>query len=154
VKKLSLEDSVDRYIEFFNKKLKTIKSSNFDDANNLFKKILYVGLIGALSKTTSNSKRGNRDRIVSFIMHFSDWKYSERISLPHLVKLLNKVPDPEFSKVREFSYSLFDKWSPGAEVRLNNDPTLKGIKKLWPFSIPKPLENIKLEYLQHSNLFL
>jgi len=151
----TIEDSVEQFLGFFSDKLGSISETDFKESNCLFKKILYVGILDALSKTTTSPSKWsqNRDRIVSFIKYFTDWKHQERVSLPHLVRFLSKVPDPEFSKLRQYSYSLLDQWSPGNMLNLDNDPCLSDLKKHWPHSTPKPLEDITLEHLQHSNLF-
>ncbi len=148
-----LDDSVNRFLGFFENQLSMVKNAEFKKSNNLFKKILYVGLIDALSKTVASPKKGNRERIVSFIRHFTDWKDCEKISLPHLVRLLEKIPDPEFSPVREYAHSLMDQWSDGEVISIDREPALAKVKKVWPNNSPKPLEDINIEHLQHVNLF-
>ena len=148
-----LREDIDRFIKYFHGRLEIIRNTDFKDANNLFKKILYSGLIDALSKTTSNSKKENRERIVVFVKNFCNWSTCERISLPHLVRLLQKVPDPEFSELRAYAFSLLDKWGEGEVISLNFDPNLQEIKKYWPKDIPKPLQDIQIDFLQHVNLF-
>ena len=80
-----------------------VKDGQFGPASNLFKKILYVGILDALSKTVSYPNQKNRERFVSLIRNFSNWKYAEKISLPHLVRLLQKVHSPEFSDLRAYA---------------------------------------------------
>jgi len=148
-----LAGSVNQFLGFFSDKLTLIGNTDFKESNSLFRKILYVGLLDALSKTTTYPKKGNRERIVSFMKHFTDWKDHERISLPHLVRFLGKVPDPEFSVVREYAFSLIDQWPRGSMISLDKEPFLLDVKKLWPSTAQKPLEDINLEHLQHVNLF-
>jgi hypothetical protein len=151
--KTPLESSIDQFLSFFEEKINDLQKIRTGKSRILFQKILYVGLLDALSKTVASSKKGNRERLVSLIRIFSGWDKCDRISLPHLVRMLEKVPDPEFSKLREYAFSLFDTWSPGTLFYLDKDPTLNDIKKLWPLNLPKPLENINLESFQHANLF-
>ena len=148
-----LEEDIDRFLSFFEEKLSIVSETDFKDSNNLFRKILYVGLIDALSKTVSSPKKGNRERVTSFVLNFTDWEYCDRVSLPHLVRLLEKVPDPEFSAIREYAYSLQDQWCQGEVVSLEKEPTINEIKAKWPKGSPKPLDDINLEHLQHVNLF-
>lgn len=153
INKGEMEESIDRFIGFFRNKLSVIEKTDFNESTILFRKILYVGLLDALSKTTTYPKKGNRERIVSFVKHFTGWEHHERVSLPHLVRFLRKVPDPEFSSVREYAFSLIDQWAPGELIRLDRDPCLPDVKKRWPSSVPKAFEDITLEHLQHANLF-
>ena len=148
-----LQENIDKFIKYFNSRLEIIRNTDFKDANNLFKKILYSSLIDALSKTTSNSKKENRERIVAFVRNFCDWETCEKISLPHLVRLLEIVPDPEFSELREYAFSLIDKWCEGEVISINHDPDIQDIKKYWPKDMPKPLQDIQIDFLQHVNLF-
>lgn len=107
-----LKGKIDQFISFFRTQVNIIRLAKFEKNGNLYKKILYVGIIDTLSKTIY-SRKGNRDRFVSFVRNFSGWNSCERISLPYLVRLLERAPDPQFSKLRKFALSLFDKWSEG-----------------------------------------
>ncbi len=148
-----IEENVDRFLEFFQGKLEVIKKAEFGNSTKLFKKILYLGIIDALSKTVTIPKMGNRERIVSFLQYFTNWEDQTRVSLPHLIRLLSKVPDPQFSELREYSYEKYDQWVDGSVIALDNDLTSEEVRKLWPKNIPKPLEDIQIEHLQHANLF-
>ncbi len=151
---MELVDSVDRFIGYFRVKMETIDKAEFKESKPLFQKILYIGVLDALAGTTTYSKKQkNWERITSFVKQFAGWQEHDRVSLPHLVQLLQKVPDPEFSPLRQFAFSLFDQWSPGHVVKISEDPPLTDIKKHWPASMPKPLEGITIEHLQHINLF-
>ena len=134
-------------------KLTLIQKAEFGESTRLFKKILYLGLIDALSKSVTGPKTGNRERITSFLKYFSNWKYQEKVSLPHLVRLLHKVPDPQFSELREYVFGILDGWNEGDVIRLESDLEIKEVRQRWPKTMPKPLEDIQIEHLQHSNLF-
>lgn len=149
-----IEDQVNRFLSFFEDKFEEIKAASHGNSDRLFKKILYVGLLDTLSKTTSFPRQRNRERFTSFIQHFSCWKDSAKISLPHLVGLVSKIRSPEFSEIREFAFSEIEKWKPSTFPSLVQDPDLNQVKNLWPKSIPKPLdENLQIDFLQHTNLF-
>lgn len=148
-----LKEKVERFLGFLRDQLSTIKDIDFKQHSSLFRKLFYVGILDTLSRTASHPKKGNRDRILTFVNHFCDWPNRDKISLPHLVRLLEKVPDPEFSKLREYAFGLFDEWEEGKIITLDRDPDFKIIKALWPSDIPKPLADIQIEFLQHSNLF-
>lgn len=148
-----LEDSVDRFLHYFSEKFALIHPPNDNTMDKLFVKILSVGLLDALSKTTTPNNMGNRDRLVSFVRNFSEWRNCDKISLPHLVKYLELFPSPEYSSVREYAFSLIDKWTPGVDTSIDNDMDYNEIKNRWPKNTQKPTGNITLEYLQHVHLF-
>ncbi len=125
----SLEQSVDQFLEYFRERIAEIKAVSFGPATKLFKKILYVGILDALSKTVSYPKQGNRDRFVSLIRHFGKWKHGEKVSLPHLARLLQKVHNPEFTKIRAYAYEQFDKWPRDTLVDLDADLYFDEVKK-------------------------
>ena len=148
-----LKENIERFLKVFKEQLDVIHNTDFKKSNSLFRKVLYNGLIDALSKTTAHPRKSNRERIVAFVRKFGDWSSCDKISLPHLVKLLGKTPDPEFSRLREYAFALIDKWIEGEIVSLDRDPDYRDVRELWPREIPKPLEDIKLDFLQHANLF-
>jgi hypothetical protein len=148
-----LKDSVERFSSFFRDKLQDIASIPIGKSGGLFQKILYNGFLDALSVSVASAKKGNRERLVSLITHFSGWAQCDRISLPHIIQLLLRVPDPEFSKLREYAFSLYDKWQTGATLNLDRDPPFEEVRELWPRTLPKPIEDVCLESFQHVHLF-
>jgi hypothetical protein len=148
-----LEGNIDRFLGFFSNRLQEIRNLDCGESTALFQKVLYSSMLDALSRTTSHPKKGNRERVTEFIRTFCDWATCERISLPHLVKLLDKVPDPAFSNLRQYSFSLIDQWQEGMLIPLDSDPEFQEIKSKWPKEIQKPIEDISIEFLQHVNLF-
>lgn len=148
-----LEQSIERYLDFFRNRLEEIRNLNCGQSSGLFRKILCSNLLDSLSKTMAQPRKGNRERIVEFVRLFCHWPTCDKISLPHLVRLMGKVRDPKFSSLRQYSFSLLDRWSNGEVIYLNKDPDIQDVKRHWPKDMPKPLENIKIEFLQHVNLF-
>jgi hypothetical protein len=149
-----LQIQIKNFISYFTHKYEMIKNSKFKESDELFKKIFYVGIIDALAKTVF-PKRGNRERFVEFIRTFSDWENSERISLPHLKRLLDFTPEPEYTGIRKFVISKHNQWIPPNIISLTNDPEYKEIIKYWPkaFVNSQIIEGIKLESIQHVHLF-
>jgi hypothetical protein len=117
-------------------------------------KIIYSAIIDCLSKCIF-PKKGNRERMVSFIIEFSDWENYNRVSLPHLFQLLAKSPEPSFSKLRKFVFEELRLWSSGEIIGLERDPSISEVIKYWPTEkeFKKPLNGINLEFLQHCYLF-
>jgi len=121
--------------------------------SNLYKKILYVAILDSMSRTVFPTK-GNRERFVRFLRFFSGWKEGDHVSLPHLVQLLAKAPDPNFQKLRKFANQELDKWASGEINPLDRDPTFDTVRKLWPSDKEHrfPIDGVELESLQHWHL--
>ncbi len=148
-----LKGNVERFVGFFRDQLKVIQITDFKESTSVFRKILYYAVLDGLSKTIASRRKGNRGRIVTLIRRFCRWSTSEKISLPHLVKLLEKVAEPEFRDLREYAFSLCEKWGEGEVMYLEKDPEFQDVKKRWPKDIPKPFKGIQIGYLRHVNLF-
>jgi len=149
-----IQKQIERFISYFQNKYEIIKETKFKANDELFKKILYIGIIDALSKTIFPRKR-TRERFVSFLEKYSEWKLSNRISLPHLVRLLEFTPEPEYSKLREFAFSAYGQWPPGEIVSLEKDPEFEEVEKYWPRGQEniEPIKGVKLLSLKHIHLF-
>ena len=149
-----IEKQIEKFISYFQFKFQIIKDTRFKANDELFKKILYIGIIDALSKTIY-PRKGNRKRFVSFLENFSDWKHCNRISLPHLVRLLEFSPEPEYSKIREFAFSAYGQWPPGEIISLERDPEFEEVKKYWPKGQEniEPIKGVSLSSLKHIHLF-
>jgi len=148
--------NIDRFLSFSRKQFESISSIQLLKPTDypIFKRILYVGIIDTLSKTVYPTRKENRKRFTSFIKNFSNWKYCEKVSLPHLIRVLERTPDPEFSDLSKFAYSRFDAWAQGEIIELDKDPDYTEVQKLWPKHKEhfKPIENVQLDFLQHANL--
>lgn len=149
-----IQKQIERFISYFQNKYEVIKETKFKANNELFKKIIYIGIVDALSKTVF-PRKGNRERFVSFIENFSDWKHCSKISLSHLVKLLEFTPEPEYSKIRKFAFSAYGQWPPGEIISLKKDPEFEEVKKYWPKGKEniEPIEGVKISSLKHIHLF-
>lgn len=152
-----LEKKVERFISLFSERLNNIRSTRFVESpqdNCLYKKIIYVALIDSLSGTVY-PKRGSRARVVSFIRNFSGWKFCQKISLPHLVRLLEKVSEPKFPKLRQFAFSSFDKWKEGDVIELDKDPDYTKVQQLLlaDKQSTESIGKVKLISLRHDHLF-
>jgi len=163
MKKIKTSQSVKGFIDFFRGKLEIIRSGDFPGDSQekvLFQKILYLTMIDTLSNVVYPQKR-NRDRVVSFIQEFSDWRYRDRVSLPHLIRILEEAPGHEFSELQKFAFSCFDEWTKlkDDKIDLSRDPSYELVQKLWPKyrNKLKPIKiegfSIKPEFIRHDHLF-
>ena len=127
----------------------------------LHSRILYMALLDAISHTL-NPQAKNRDRVVNFVSKFCDWAECNRVSLPHLYKLVGRNLDPQIAPLREFAISCITQWIPAEKVLLSRDPEFIELENLWPrngdtlLSIdgvwPNWLTHIHLLYTYRNNL--
>jgi len=152
--KNEIQKEIGRFISYFQFKFQIIKDTKFKANDELFKKILYIGIIDALSKTIF-PRKGNRERFVLCLENFSEWKNCSKISLPHLVRLLEFTPEPEYSKIREFAFSTYKQWISGSIVNLEKDPEFEEVKNYWPKGQEniEPIKGVSLSSLKHIHLF-
>lgn len=153
------DQGVNRFTEYIESHLQEISQIKSQGEHVLhYKRVLYVTVLDALAKVVFPSS-GNRQRMVSFLSSFSNWKEYDRISLPHLVKLLKLAPEPALESLRLFAINEFSNWTSGDVIPLSRDPSYQEIRNLWPkdneykFPIKGINKEISLESLQHVNLF-
>jgi len=153
--KMEIADRIERFIGYFEGELSSIKSIPASSSSKKFKKALYVSVIDALARCVypQYKQNQNRDRFVSFLKRFSDWREGYNISMPHLAQLLRINPDPTFEKLRKI---IFETYNNSVVLRsqvvgIDTDPSYDEIKKNWPLQ-KEAIEGVKLEYLQHFNL--
>ncbi len=148
-----LEQKIDRFIRYFRDQIENIRKIDGGKSTNLFRQILYNSLLDALSRTTAYPKKGNKARIVEFVRGFCDWSSCERVSLPHIVRWLEKVPEPGFPNLRQYAFSELDKWRGKEVVNISQDPDYNEVKKHWLKDIHKSSEDIQIDSFRHVNLF-
>lgn len=148
-----IQKQIERFILYFKNKYEIIEETKFKANDELFKKILYIGIIDALSKTVF-PRKGNRVRFVLFLEIFSGWKNCGRISLPHLVRLLEFTPEPEYSELRKFAFSIHEQWISGDVIGLEKEPNYKEVTKYWPRGKEniEPIKGVNLDSLKHVHL--
>jgi len=71
------------------------------------------------------------------------------------VKLLEFTPEPEYSKIRNFSFSTYGQWPSGKVIGLDMDPEFEEIIKYWPRGQVNDelIKGVKLLSLKHVYLF-
>ncbi len=149
-----LQESINGFVGYFKKKLDEIETLQVEHAE-LYRRLLYASVLDTLAGSVF-PKRSNRDRFTYFLQRFCQWADGDRVSLPHLVQLLRKNPDPAFQDLREWALGKFKKLPVhgGALMPISHDPSFEEVKRLWP--APKehrtPLEGIDLVSLQHFQL--
>lgn len=148
---------IERFTHFFDEEINRITKIIIEGEQypaTLHKKLVFSAIIDSLSKCIF-PKKGNKDRIISFLIEFSEWEDHNRISLPHLFQLLRKNPEPAFSVLRKYTTEKLRAWSDGEIIDLSRDPKISEIRGYWPNEkdYKKPLSGITIQFLQHSHLF-
>ena len=146
---------IDRFIEYFKKQLAEIRVFS-SDHGELYRKLLYVSILDTLAGSVMPKRDKNRDRFIYYIERFCRWPDGERVSLPHLVELLRRNPDPAFEKLRKWGQKAFKQLPVhgGALMPISHDPLFKDVKAQWPGSTEHrtPLEGVDLVSLKHTHL--
>lgn len=148
---------IERFTHYFEEEIKRATKISIEGEQHpatLHKKLVFAAILDSLSKCIF-PKKGNRDRIISFLIEFSEWEDHNRVSLPHLFQLLTKNPEPAFSRLRNFTTTKLNEWGDGELVELSRDPKISEIRGYWPNEkdYKKPLNGVSIEFLQHSHLF-
>ncbi len=148
-----LNEAIDRYCRHFSKQINMVNAVSGESAD-LFKKILFCSVLDALSRSIYPQK-APRDRFTSLVKRFGRWSHHDRVSLPHLARLLQLIPDPSFEKLRKISLERLASWLPlWNDVKLDQDPKYDEFSKYWPKSDENrmPIQKICLASLTHIQL--
>jgi hypothetical protein len=149
-----LPEDVERFIGYFKDQIEEVRVLNTKHAE-LYRRILYASILDTLAGTVL-PRRPNRDRFVYFVRRFCQWPDGERVSLPHLVQLIKRNPDPAFEKLREWALSAYRGLPVHGEslMPISHDPAFNEVQSKWPSSREHrtPLEGVDLVSLQHIEL--
>jgi len=143
-------EDINRYYEYLGDEFQHIQS--LDCGQYLyFKKLLYCSMIDVISRAIFTGK----NRFTKVIEKFGKWDDYNRVSLPHLKRVLHLTPDPDFEDIREYvNKELLDwkaKWN---EISIKNDPQIEQVSKLWPRGKEyiQLTSRVSLRSLTHINL--
>jgi len=147
--KKALTENIETFFGFFEKQLAAI--ANIDgDSQELFQKILYVSLIDALSVSIF-PRKSNRDRFVFAVRQFAPRDYWDKVSIPHLHRLLHVLPDPAYEQLRrEVNSDLSDWPHDGGPIPVSRDLDLAHIRKAARLKLSGT--SVSLESLTHIHL--
>jgi hypothetical protein len=149
-----LDSAIATYAEHFKAKVARLKGYELHAEDRLLlKKNILVSVIDAVSRVTSNSADGNRERFTAVVAHFGDWPDHTRVSAPHLSYFLRNLRAPAFSGARQAIAEAIRANSHGGFVPLSADPELDSIRKLWPVPPDQKLVGqLSLSSFTHLNL--
>lgn len=147
------ETTIKRFTAHFERHIDSICSVGDSSSHTDYKKILFLSVLDGISKAVF-PHRPNRQRVTSLLERFSEWEYGERVSLPHLDRLLIRNPEPAYEQLRLQVRRMLAEWPHGEHVHLDEDPFPNEIVKYWPQEkeYRVPIEGISIENLQHWNL--
>lgn len=147
-----LPSHIERFISSFRGDVNQIEEITCK-SGAVFKKTIYVSLLDALSRSVHSSNLGNRARFVSLIRSFGDWEHAEKISLPHLVRLLKLVPDPAYEELRIYADTKIESWKGNwGEIGLSQDLNTDEVSKHWLKGKDQILGKVPVEHLRHCHL--
>lgn len=148
------EDSIDRFCGYFTDQVAEIGALE-STHGELYRKLLFVGVLDTLAGTLM-PRRSNKERFTGFVRRFCKWPDGERVSLPHLVQLLRKNPDPAFGSLRKWALAKYDQLPvhSGVLMPITQDPIFDDVKREWPTSSDHrtPIDGVDLAALTHINL--
>lgn len=149
------KDPVSRFIGYFRAQLTEIAALQTEHAE-LYRRLLYASVLDTLSGVVMPIRSHHGDRFVSFVQRFCKWPEGDRVSLPHLVQLLRRNPDPAFGTLREWAVEKFKKLPVhgSALMPITADPPFDEVRERWPTAKEHkaPLDGISVESLQHFKL--
>lgn len=149
----SQEDSIERFLGHFDGHINEIRDLETQKAE-LYREVLYVAVLDALSKSVMPLREKNGDRFVYFLKRFCRWPDGERVSLPHLYALVMLNPDPVFEGLRAWTVARYKKIDSSGLPPITNDPLYEDVKREWPVSSEHrtPLRGVDLDALTHYRL--
>lgn len=150
----SIENNIRDYVSYFRDQVQSIDDHCPETMDgDLHSRILYMALLDAISRTVL-AQEGNKERIIQFVSGFCDWPECNRVSLPHLCRLVGKRVDAQFASLRDFAIRNISKWIPSEKVLLSRDPEFTEVEKLWPRDGDKIIciDGIWPQRLQHAYL--
>lgn len=146
---------VETFIQYFRELLETTINHEGDKwgfrvATTSF--IILDTLAKAVYGDTGDHKQ-NRKRFEKLILQFSAWEDKERVSLPHIVRLLELCPSHFSTQMLETSHKLFSAWGYEPFKSIKNDPLYSELESFWPScKLPKPFPNRNLKDFRHLSL--
>jgi hypothetical protein len=159
----SVAESISKFTTFFRDRLDEIGQITNVTYAHQYQKMLFVSALDALARVRWPKETSNQKRFTAFVDEFSKWPDNQRISLPHLDKLLKNTGEPEFSALREFVRLKMSKWKAGKVYSLDVDPETEEVVKFWPKANngkdatllgigPESLTHVKLLYACRNTL--
>jgi hypothetical protein len=151
----SLTERVEQFVAHIRSHLTEVESLKCKH-EKLYRGLVYVALLDSLGRAVMPHRSSQHERFVAFVQRFCRWGDGDRVSVPHLLQLLRRNPDPAFESLRTWTSTKFKgmKLLSGQITPISDDPTFDDVKRVWPISKEHrtPIEGVSLESLQHYEL--
>lgn len=149
-----LKDAIDDFLSVFRHHLEFVYSAHLPKYEKLYKKTICIGVIDSLSKTVFPYEKSNRTRFVKFVEEFSRDYIWNKVSLSHLIRLLNLAHDPALDDLSNYALRVIGNpdFTSMEPLATSVDPDYEEVRTLWPSKI-KNISGTSLEHLTHKHLF-
>jgi len=146
------EERRTRFFKYFRNEFDLIASIG-DREHKVHKKLCDVALLDTMAGLTF-PRNNNRQRFVRLVKELGNWSNCDRISAPHLLRMLELNPAPEFDELRDIARNHVGGWAAGNLISLEADLEFNFVRSKWPKDnqSKEPLEGVVLEHLQHAYL--
>ncbi|HEY3295871.1 MAG TPA: hypothetical protein VGL38_10570 [bacterium] len=128
----------------------------FGRRDAVLKKLIWMSMLDTLSAVAFSGEKSVRKRFTRFVSTYCAWGDCERVSLPHLLVVLEANPSPNFDKLLSEVRSRLGKWLPsGGALDLDADPLCSELAPLWPISCSGFQETVNrrtLDDMRHVSL--
>lgn len=149
----STSENISKFVEHFSQHITNVSTLNSNYKNKLYNKALYFSIIDGMSSFVQI--KHNRKKFLSIIRNYSEWTDHDKISLPHLMRLIELTKQiKKFEKLYNYCKNEIKNWIDGDIITLDRDLSVEDIILLLPSKDfnEKIHPKITLEYLQHANL--
>ncbi|MGO3423307.1 MAG: hypothetical protein ACTIMZ_12760 [Pseudoalteromonas distincta] len=158
----TLEEKVDRFKEYYLGLIKTAECEQNITNQKVHSKILSCSIFDAISKSIFPEISSNCQRFTALVRLCENWPESQKVSLLHLVRLLEITPNLPSStnELKIYATQQFESKFPNSNSIMSNnkaissDVEIEAILELWPTQNGKPIKigkvlphQLKHEYL-------
>jgi hypothetical protein len=139
------------FFNFIRKILSDANNIESDNGHLILDSIAYQ-VMDTLSKSINGSRENNCARFQTFIKTYANWPDGERVSLPHIARIIEIIPTAFSSNLKDIVKAKLTKWGCDALQSIDNDPFLTELENFWPQSLPEQFKRFKLQSFQHWSL--
>ena len=144
---MTVRKSIDKFITFFRQQRLAVGQI---EASPIYRKILYLVQIDALSRAAFPGEKGHKDRVLKFLNEYSNWSIRDRVSAIHLqdsLKKNGKLSGPLFdlvnARVREFKIR-------ESKIYANDDLTVEEVQCPACSEVPSIVKEARYDELFYT----
>lgn len=158
----TLEQKIDRFKQYYLSLIKTAECEQNIANQKVHSKILSCSIFDAISKSIFPEISSNCQRFTALVRLCENWPESQKVSLLHLVRLLEITPNlpSSMNELKKYATQQFDNKFPNSNSIMSNnkaissDVEIEEILELWPTQSGKPIKigNVLPHQLKHEYL--